>query len=54
MASGDQAPLEVSDALANMYAIGLTFGSGCYLAHGVNVQTATGTATFFLDSYSFQ
>jgi len=51
---GNQAPLEFSDALANMYAIGLTFGGGCYLAHGVNVQTGTGTATFFLDSYSFQ
>jgi len=32
----------------------LTFGGGCYLAHGVNVETGTGTATFFLDSYSFQ
>jgi hypothetical protein len=39
-------------SLANVGSIGMTFGGGCFMGHGVNVSG--GTATFELLSYTIQ
>ena len=41
-----------SATLANVGAVGVVFGGGCFAAHGVNVSG--GTARFTLDSYNIQ
>ena len=51
---GDQNLAAFQDALRNMAAVGVTFGGGCYLSHGVNVQSGTGTARFILVNYSLR
>jgi hypothetical protein len=40
-----------ADAIQNIKDIGLSFGSGCFFANGVGVNSATGTANFELLNY---
>ena len=49
---GDAAPAAFATALANVSAIGLTFGGGCYYGHGV--YTTDGAATFALTRYEIR
>lgn len=51
---GNDALLEYQDALRNIYQVGVTFGGGCYLSHGVNIQAGTGQTTIYLTGYEFQ
>ena len=50
---GDVAPYSTGFAAAiqNIKTIGLSFGSGCFFANGVGVDSATGVATFQLLEY---
>lgn len=51
--ASDEAMAGWLSALQNPYAVGLTFGGGCFFGHGVNVVNGTGTAKFVLKNYQF-
>jgi hypothetical protein len=48
-ARGDQAPEAFASAIADVSAMGVTFGGGCFFGHGVYVTG--GTATWALTNY---